>query len=201
MPTVTTILMAAGTAYQAVNALNQQAKADKAAQQASDQAMRISNQQTNQLASLNVPTLGTKLAQENLQARQMGNIQALKESGAAGVLGGLTAVNQQAQAEDLQLAANADQMAYERDLMVKRQDQAIADAKINRAYDLELSRLQGAQTAKAANQSIVNQSIGSGVQFMGNMDIARIKEGQEPLKLYGEEGSNSIFKYKPVINT
>jgi hypothetical protein len=201
MPTVTTILMAAGTAYQAVNALNQQAKADKAAQQASDQAMRISNQQTNQLASLKVPTLGTELAQQNMQSRQMSNVQALKESGAAGVLGGLTAANQQAQQEDLQLAARADEMQYQRDMAVKQQDQAISDAKINRAYDLEMSRLQGAQTAKAANQSIVNQSIGSGVQFMGNMDIARIKEGQEPLKLYGEEGSNSIFKYKPVINT
>jgi len=201
MPTVTTILMAAGTAYQAVNAMNEKAQAEKALAVSGQSAARINESQTNQLTSLKVPTLGTQLAQENLQARQMGNVQALKESGAAGVLGGLTAVNQQAQAEDLQLAANADQMAYERDLMVKRQDQAIQDAKINRAYDLEMQRIGGAQTAIAANQSTVNQSIGSGVQFMGNMDIARIKEGQEPLKLFGEKGSNSIFKYKPVINT
>jgi hypothetical protein len=193
MPTVTTILMAAGTAYQAINALNQQAKADKAAEVASAEAMRISNQQTNQLTSLKIPTLGTELAQQNMQARQLGTLQTLKEGGAATVLGGLTRASELAREEDLQLAARADEMQYQRDMAVKQQDQAIADAKINRAYDLELSRLQGAQTAKAANQTAFNQSLGGATQFLGDIDAMKIYKGQDPLKI------TDIFKAK--INT
>ena len=201
MPTVTTILMAAGTAYQAINALNQQAKADKAAEQASAQAMRISNQQANQLTSLKVPTLGTQLAQQNLQSQQAGTLQSLKEGGANTLLGGIPLLGEQSREQNLALAAKTDEMQYQRDLMVKQQDQAIADAKINRAYDLEMQRLGGAQTASAANQTAFNQSLGSAAQFMGDIDAMKIYKGQDPLQLWGKEGSNSIFKYKPVINT
>lgn len=201
MPTVTTILMAAGTAYQAINAMNEKAQAEKALAVSGQAAARINESQTNQLTSLKVPTLGTQIAQQNLQSQQAGTLQSLKEGGANTLLGGIPLLGEQAREQNLGLAANADQMAYERDLMVKRQDQAIQDAKINRAYDLEMNRIQGAQTAIAANQSAINESVGSGVQFMGNMDIARIKAGEEPLRLFGQDGTNSIFKYKPKITS
>ncbi len=196
MPAITSILMAAGTAYQAIQAVNQKAQADNAIAQSAINAGRISQGGVNKLASVKVPTIGTQLAQQNIQARQLGNIQTLKDTGAAGVLGGLTATNLQAQQEDLQLAANADQMAYQRDLAVQQQEQALADAKLNRDYELEMSRLQGAQVASAANQSTINQSIGNASQFMGDIDALKIYKDQEPLKLWGKAGSNSIFKPK-----
>jgi len=182
--------MAAGTAYQAINALNQKAQADLAASQAVTEANRINQGQTNKLASLKVPTLGTELAQQNIQANQSGTIQTLKEGGAATVLGGLTKAGQIAQQEDLQLAANTNEMQYTRDLAVKQEDQAIADAKLNRSYDLQLARLQGAQTASAANQSTINQSIGNASQFMGDMDAMKLYKGQNPTKI------TDIFKPK-----
>ena len=194
MPTVTTILMAAGTAYQAINALSEQAKAKTALDQYALNAAGISNKQTNLMTSLKVPTLGTELAQQNIQANQLATIQTLKEGGAATVLGGLTKAGEIAREENLQLAAKADDMQYTRDLAVKQQDQAIADAKTNRAYDLEMSRMQGAQTAIAANQSTLNQSIGAASQFMGDMDAMKIYKGQDPLRLYGKKGTNSIFQ-------
>ena len=196
MPTLTTILMAAGTAYQAINALSEQAKAKTALDQAALNAANISNKQTNLMASLQVPTRGTDLAQQNIQANQLATIQTLKEGGAATVLGGLTKAGEIAREENLQLAAKADDMQYNRDLAVKQQDQAIADAKLNRAYDLEMSRMQGAQVASAAAQSTLNQSIGSASQFMGDMDAMKIYKGQDPLQLWGKKGSNSIFQGK-----
>ena len=194
MPTVTTILMAAGTAYQAINALSEQAKAKAALDQAALNAANISNKQTNLTASLQVPTRGTDLAQQNIQANQLATIQTLKEGGAATVLGGLTKAGEIAREENLQLAAKADDMQYTRDLAVKQQDQAIADAKLNRAYDLEMSRMQGAQVASSAAQSTLNQSIGAASQFMGDMDAMKIYKGQDPLRLYGKKGTNSIFQ-------
>lgn len=198
MPTVTTILMAAGTAYQAINAMNEKAQAEKALAVSGQAAARINESQTNQLTSLKVPTLGTQIAQQNLQSQQAGTLQSLKEGGATTLLGGIPLLGEQTREQNLNLAANADQMAYERDLMVKRQDQAIQDAKINRAYDLEMNRMQGAQTAIAANQSTVNESLGAASQFMGDLDAMKIYKGQEPLKLWGKAGSNSIFK--PTIS-
>lgn len=192
MPAITTILMAAGTAYQAIQAVNQKAQADNAIAQAAINAGRISQGGVNKLASLKVPTLGTQLAQQNIQTRQASDIQALKDIGAAGVLGGLTATNLQAQQEDLQLAANADQMAYQRDLAVQQQEQALADAQLNRDYQLEMNRLQGAQTASAANQSAINQSIGNAAQIFGDLDTMKIYKGQEPLKLFGK--GNALIK-------
>lgn len=199
MPTVTTILMAAGTAYQAIQAMNQKAEADKGIANAAMNAERISQGGVNKLASVKVPTLGTELAQQNIQARQQADINALKDTGAAGVLGGVTASNQQARAEDLQLAAQANEMAYNRDMAVAQQDQQNQEAKMNREYQLEMSRLQGAQTASAANQNALNQSIAGGIQFMGDLDAMKIYKGDkndQPLQLWGKAGSNSIFKPK-----
>jgi hypothetical protein len=196
MPAITSILMAAGTAYQAIQAVNQKAQADNAIAQSAINAGRISQGGVNKLASVKVPTLGTELAQQNAQMRQAADIQALQEGGAATTLGGMTRSNLLAQQEDLQLAANADQMAYQRDLAVQQQEQALADAKLNRDYELEMSRLQGAQVASAANQSTINQSIGNASQFMGDIDALKIYKDQEPLKLWGKAGSNSIFKPK-----
>lgn len=214
MPAVTTILMVAGTAYQAVQAINQKAEADKGIAQAAMNAERVNQSGVNELASLKVPTLGTELAQQNIQARQQADIQGLKDIGAAGVLGGLTANNQQARAEDLQLAANADQMAYNRDMAVAQQAQANSDAKLNRSYQLEMSRLQGAQTASAANQSAISQAMGSGVQIAGDIATMDAYKGKDPKKLFGNKTAlnrigddlkNSdafvLNKFAPTINT
>lgn len=196
MPAVTSILMAAGTAYQAVQAINQKAEADKGIAQAAMNTERINQGGVNKLASVKVPTIGTQLAQQNIQARQQGNIQAFKEGGAATVLGGLTASENLAREEDLQLQAKADEMAYNRDMAVAQQEQQLADDRLNKQYQLEMSRLQGAQTASTASQNALNQSIAGGIQFMGDLDAMKIYKDQEPLQLWGGAKSNAIFKPK-----
>ncbi len=187
MPAVTTLLMDAGTAFHAVQALNQKSEAEAAASQAALNATKIGDKTVNALASLKVPTLGTELAQQNAQARQLTDLQALKEGGAATVLGGMTAREGQARAEDLQLQAQTDERAYNRDLAVAQQEQANADAKLNRQYQLEMSRLAGAQTAAANAQSTLNQSIGSAAQIAGDIATMNAYTGKTPKKIFGNK--------------
>jgi hypothetical protein len=194
MPAVTTILMVAGTAYQAVQAINDKAEADKGIAQAAMNAERISQGGVNKLASLKVPTLGTEIAQQNIQSRQQADIQALKEGGAATVLGGMTQRENIARQQDLDIMSNVDQMAYNRDLAVAQQEQQIADTRLNRDYALEMSRLTGAQTASAATQNALNQSIGGGVQIAGDVATMAAYKGQDPAKLWGNKKTPGVNK-------
>lgn len=140
-------LAAAGGIKQAIDASNAKAEADNAAQQEAMKLARIN--EADKFKSLQVPTLGLELAQQNIQARQQENIQALKEGGAATVLGGLTANENLAREQDLQLAAQANQMQYARDQAQAQNAQQIEQNRAQREAALAQSRLQGAQTMGA----------------------------------------------------
>ena len=154
------------SAYQGIKGAQATAAANKAAEQASENLSRI--QEQNKFESLQVPTLGTELAQQNLQARQASNIQALQEGGAATVLGGLTAANQQAQAQDLQLAANADQMQYQRDQMLAQNAQQLEQNRVQREFGLGQMKLTGAQTAAAEGRQMQNAAMAGGLEALSN---------------------------------
>jgi hypothetical protein len=109
---------AAGSAYQIYQGEQAKNEAAQAAQTAQDQLAKVT--EANQFQDLQIPTLGLDMAQENIQARQQGEIQALQDIGAAGVLGGLTASSENARKEDLALASEAQKAQYERDLTLKR---------------------------------------------------------------------------------
>jgi hypothetical protein len=162
-------LAAVGTGmsvYQGIKGASDKAKADAAAVNAANDLQRI--QEQDKFAALQVPTLGLELAQENIQARQSENVRALKESGAAGVLGGLTAANQQAQAQDLQLAAQADQMQAQRDQMQAQNAQQIESNRIQRQVGLAGQRLEGAQKASALGQGQIDTAIQGGISNLAN---------------------------------
>ena len=154
------------SAYQGIKGAQATAAANKAAEDAAIEASRI--QEVNKMADLKVPTLGLNLAQQNLQARQLSDVQALKDIGAAGVLGGLTAANQQAQAEDLQLAAQADQMQYQRDLAAAQNAQQIEQNSMQRDFAMSQARLGGAQQAAAEGRQQVNAAISGGLGALSN---------------------------------
>ena len=98
-------IAAAGSAAQMIQGANAKAQADQSAANAANQLAQLS--EADRYKSLQVPTLGLELAQQNVQARQAQQLQGLRDIGAAGVLGGATAAGLQAQQEDLQLAAQA----------------------------------------------------------------------------------------------
>jgi hypothetical protein len=172
-------LAAVGTGMsvaQGIQGSKAEAKANEAAATAAQDAKRLA--ELDKFAALNVPTLGLELATQNMQAWQQSQIQALKESGAAGVLGGLTNVNQQAQAQNQQLAAQADQMQYQRDLAQAQNAQQIESDRIARQAGLINAQLGGAQTAasearqnKQQGQLGAIQGLSSAAQLYAYQDI------------------------------
>jgi hypothetical protein len=151
---------------QGINASNAKAKADAASVNAANDLQRVLEQ--NRFEALKVPSLGLNLAQQNMQAWQQSQIQALKESGAAGVLGGLTNVNQQAAAQNQQLAAQADQMQAQRDQMQAQNAQQIEANRVQRQTALAQQRLGGAQTASAQSQAEINAAYQGAIGNLSN---------------------------------
>ncbi len=155
------------SAYQGFKGAQASAAATSAAEQAALDAKRIAEQ--DKFASLQVPTLGTELAQQNIQAQQASTLRALQESGAAGVLGGLTGLGQQSQAQNLQLAAQADQMQYQRDAALAQNAQQIEQGRMQREFAMNQAKLGGAQQAAAEGRQQVNTAIAGGLGALSNL--------------------------------
>lgn len=155
---------AAASGYQIYQGQQAKNEAEKAAQTAQDQLAKVS--EANKFQDLKIPTLGLDMAQENIQARQAGEIQALKDTGAAGVLGGLTASGENARKEDLALSAQAQEAQYQRDLALKQNEQQIETNRAQREAGIFGSQLAGAQQARAEGAALVNAGI-SGLASAG----------------------------------
>jgi len=166
-------ISAAGSASQIIQGASAKSKADVAASNAANQLARI--QEADRLQSLQVPTLGLELAQQNIQARQAQQLQGLQDIGAAGVLGGLTSMNQQGRAQDLQLAAQANEMEAQRNQMVAQNAQQIEQRRAQREGALASARLAGAQTMAAQGMSNVQAGIAGLGQTAGQFALAAYK--------------------------
>lgn len=171
MPTASTIILggiaAAGSAMNIIQGSNAKGEAQQAAAKAAQSIAQM--QEADKFRNLQVPTLGLEMAQQNLQARQAGNIQALQEGGAATVLGGLTAANQQAQAQDLQLAAQAQEAQFERDYVQAQNAQGVEQRNLSRQAALEQQRLIGSQQAAAYGQSQIYAGMQGLAETTGNV--------------------------------
>lgn len=166
-------LAAAGSAYQMIQGANAKSQADQAASNAANQLAQLA--EADRFKSLQVPTLGLKLAQENIQARQAQQLQGFQDIGAAGVLGGTTALNVQGQREDLALAAQGQQAQYERDFAQAENAQRIEAYRVSRQSGLEQSRLQGAQQASAQGLAAQNAGIAGLASTAGQFAVESFK--------------------------
>jgi hypothetical protein len=186
MAAVTSLVLggiaAAGAAANIIQGANAKAEANQAASQAAASIAQM--QEADKFKSLQVPTLGLQMAQQNVQARQAQQLQGLKDIGASGVLGGLTAINNQAQNEDLAMAAQAQQAQYARDLAQAENAQGVEQRNLARQTGLQQQRLAGAQAASAYGQSQINSGISGLAQTAGNAAIANFAESP----LYGQAG-------------
>ena len=162
MPTTAALALAGIQALQA-----SQAKADALDASAKAANEFASLKEFNKLAALKIPTLGTDLAKQNLEQRTASQMDVFQQAGANAVLGGTTALNQQAMQEDLQLAAQVDERQFQRDMMVAQQDQSIEAGRVNRAAALAQSRIAGAGQARAESQQNFNSALGGAVETLG----------------------------------
>jgi len=162
--------------YQGIQGSKAEAKAKEAAASAAKDAQRIA--ELDKYLALNVPTLGLELAQQNMQKWQQSQIQALKEAGAAGVLGGLTNVNAQAQEQNQALAAQANELQNDRNVLQAQNAQQIENNRVQRQAALVNAQLGGAQTAASEARNTQNQAklgvaqgLSSMAQLYGYQDI------------------------------
>lgn len=150
-------IAAAGSGYQIYQGEQAKSDAEKAAQDAAAKLAGVT--EANQLQDLQIPTLGLDMAQENIQARQQAELQGLRDIGAAGVLGGLTASSENARKADLELAAEAQKAQFQRDLMVKQNAQQLESNRAQREFGMYGNELAGAQAARAEGAALSNAGL------------------------------------------
>lgn len=166
-------LAAVGTGLsvtQAIKGANAKSTADAAAENAANDIAKIS--EANKYASLKVPTMGLDLATQHMREWQQNQIQALKEGGAATVLGGMPGVSQQAYAQERELAAKADAMQFDRDVALAQNAQQIEGNRAQREASLAGARLSGAQNASIAGQNQMDAGIQGAVGNLANAAFA-----------------------------
>ena len=171
MPAVTSIIAAAGAAASAGQAIsaNQRRKKDEAAAKTAAANLRGLTE-TDYSAGLQVPTMGYNLAQQGIQQQEAAGLQALQETGAAGVLGGVPSMVQAGNQANQELSADLQQAEYNRDLYRSQNRQGIEGRRMEREFDIGASELQGAQSSALQNREMVNQGITgafSGLTSMG----------------------------------
>jgi hypothetical protein len=176
---------AVGSGYQIYKGEQQQDEASKAAADISAKLAGVT--EANQFQDLEIPTLGLDMAQENIQARQQAEIQGLREAGAAGLLGGLTASSENARKADLELAAEAQKAQYQRDLMVKQNAQQLESNRAQRQFGMYGNELAGAQTARAEGAALS----GAGLSGLINVGMQGASLGMGGLGGGGSAGLSS----------
>jgi hypothetical protein len=167
-------IAAGGSAYSIIQGAKAKSEANQAAANAAQSIAQM--QEADKFRNLQVPTLGLEMAQQNIQARQAQQLEGLRDIGAAGVLGGLTALNTQGQAQDLALAAQAQEAQYARDFAQAQNAQAIEQRRMGREVGLEQQRLTGAQAASAYGQQQINAGITGLAQTAGNVLVQSLKD-------------------------
>ena len=187
MAAVTSTIVALGgvglSAAQAIKAGKEKKAADEAAVKAGA-AMRAVKEE-NVMKQVQVPTLGYDLAQQGQAQRDVSAISALQGAGAAGVIGGIGKVAQSGAAADLQLAAQAGQQQYQRDMSVAQAGQGIEGRRAQREFGIESNALAGAQAASAAAQAQQNQAY----QGIASGLLGAAGSGQLGLQAMGMEGN------------
>ena len=186
MPAVTTALAVAGmgmSAAQYAQAQKQQKSSQAAAKSAADTIAGM--KESNPFAAVQVPTLGFDLAQQGIDRQTAASVNALQGAGAEGVIGGIGNVVQNNNQAELQLAADANNAKYQRDVNEAEAQTGINTRKIGRDTNLQLSKLQGAQLASAQAQENKNAAIAGMVGSAGTA----LSSGIEASKLYKTKSS------------
>lgn len=190
-----TAKLAAGTSLaglgmnmaQAIKANKEAAKARKANEEAE---VRLRNlKEVNQLADLQVPTLGYELAQQGLDKSAQAAIQATQGAGAEGVLGGVGQINQGMNEAELKLADSMNKAEYARDMAIANEASRIGSDKFKQLDKLDLSVAEGAALAEQANANIKNRAI----EGMFGSALSGINYADSAIDLYaGKKGKQSV---------
>lgn len=168
---------------QAINAKKQAKEAENVAKAAANEIMGLKEQ--NPFASVQVPTLGTEIAQQGLDRAAQNALQVSQGAGAEGVIGGVGQITQGMGANELDLAAQANELKYQRDVNQANAQSGINERQVNRQADLLDARLEGSQLARANAINNKNKAIqnifGAGLSALGYANEAAPLYGKQSL--------------------
>lgn len=161
MAAVTSTLVALGgvglSAAQAIKANKDMKQAASAVDQARAQLKQI--KETNPFKAVQTPMLGFELAQQQQSQREAQMVNALQGTGAEGVIGGIGQLAQAGNEQDMQLAAQANQTQFQRDMAQAEAQQGIEARKAERDWmagigDIQMQNAIRAQSEKSRNAAI-----------------------------------------------
>ena len=191
MAAVTGTIVALGglglSAAQAIKANKDMQTASQAAQKAADELKNI--KEFNAFKQVQVPTLGFELAQQSQAQAQTQAMQALQGAGAAGVIGGVGNVLQASNEQALNLAAQAGQAQFQRDIAQAEAEQGIQGRKAERDFYAGMNQIQSAQMQRLAAEERRNAAIEGMFSSLGT--AATSAAGLVPL--YGNQGATTNF--------
>lgn len=152
------IVGAATTAYTAINEAKQKKKAAKALEDLKTPEL------SNVAENLQVSTLGSDLLKEETARNSATQVDALKESGTRGVVGGIGSVAAQTNAQNQKIAANLDQQQKDIDLLAAQDEARVQNVGENRNIRDVAALSSQYNTANQAQQ----QAIGNTINQLGS---------------------------------
>lgn len=195
MAAVTGTIIALGglglSAAQAIKANKDMKTASQAAQKAAGELKNI--KEFNAFKQVQVPTLGFELAQQGQAQATTQAMQSLQGAGAEGVIGGVGNVLQAGNEQALNLAAQANQAQYQRDMAQAEAEQGIQARQQEREYMIGTNALQSAQMQRASAEERKNAAI----EGMFSSAGTALTSGAGAVPLYGSQGGSSSSNFNP----
>ena len=187
MPIATATVIAGGSALigaglsikQAIDAKKAQDKADQSAQRAIADLKKL--EYTDTFADIQVPTLGAELEFEQQQQALKTGVEALREQGAAGALGGVTGLESQRSTAALQTAARLAQQEAALELAREKAAQETERLNVGLQADILSGEATGAGQAAADAYAAEQAGIAGAVGSFGLLaGVAQEAEGLYP---------------------
>lgn len=188
MAAVTGTIVALGglglSAAQAIKANKDMKTASQAAAKAAGELKNI--KEFNAFKQVQVPTLGFELAQQSQAQATTQAMQSLQGAGAEGVIGGVGNVLQAGNEQALNLAAQAGQAQYQRDMAQAEAEQGIQARQQEREYMIGTNELQSAQMQRASAEERKNAAI----EGMFTSAGTALTSGSKALDLYKKNNTD-----------
>ena len=199
MAAVTGTIVALGglglSAAQAIKANKDMKTASQAAQKAAGELKNI--KEFNAFKQVQVPTLGFDLAQQSQAQATTQAMQSLQGAGAEGVIGGVGNVLQAGNEQALNLAAQAGQTQYQRDMAQAEAEQGIQGRKAERDFYAGMNELQSAQMQRSAAEERKNAAI-EGMFTSAGTALTSAAGG---IDLYGKQKSSNNSNFNPYYTS
>lgn len=198
MAAVTSTLVALGgvglSAAQAIKANKDMRQAARASDLSKQQLKQI--KETNPFKAVQTPMLGFELAQEQQNQRTAQLAQMVTGLGAEGAIGGIGQLAQAGNEQDLQLAAQANQAQYSRDMAQAQAESGIEARKAERDWmagigDIQEQNMRRAEAAANRNAAIEGafSSLGTaalGIDGMVDLYRSQNTPGATPQRVAGK---------------